>query len=184
MKKLFVFASLLFIGTALHAQNNALVGPFRQVDVPTNVVKAIERDFPETKTIEFDGVMVEILDDHWYVSPSKTFEAKDYDAYIIILDSKGLKIEATYNDTGKLLHKTEFRRDVSLPPSLAAALDTNFPGWKLDKDHEVINIYEGGKTKVHFALKLTDKKGKTHRIVFNEEGGIIKGKPKNTEMDM
>ncbi|AKQ46336.1 nicotinate-nucleotide adenylyltransferase [Rufibacter radiotolerans] len=96
----------------------------------------------------------------------------DYDNYSISFEIPQGKILATYDENGKLLRTAERFTNTALPPAVAKAVVTKYPGWKIAKDVYLVSYSEpkGAKKKYKITLENGDKRMK---VKTDENGQFL-----------
>lgn len=100
--------------------------------------------------------------------------AVGYDAFYVKFElekGKG-KLEATYNENGKLTSVNEKYRKVELPISISRSIYKEYPGWQIVDNTYTYSQENGTKIKKEYSLTMT-KDNKTQKIKINPAAEIV-----------
>jgi len=125
--------------------------------LPAAVVTSMEEDFPEIAKNSFGILPVALYQEEWELW-EETASNKEADMvyYTVDFQGSGTKGRAVYNAEGKLMKFYETHKDAPLPEKVTKAIATNFPGWQILGDKEIINFMEAGMA-TYYKVKV--KKG-------------------------
>lgn len=175
MKKwISLFALMALVITSVSAQDMLFSAKLKKEEMPAVVISSLESDYPGMEILSYEAVPLEFIGDDWIVYPNaERFANKDYDSYVITFSGHKLTGEATYDADGNLISAHETMKNIPLPHSVQRSVGINYPGWALDKDHEVLTINRQGEKKIYYKIEL--KKGnETRKVVFDGNANEIK----------
>ena len=174
MKKLIVIA-ILFAGLGSLVAQDTETLVIRKVEkkaVPGAVIASVETEYPQGIVEIWEAIPVEIFNSYYVVSErSNLKEGERVDHYQVTLKSDGLKTVAVYDAEGKLVQSREVINDARLPKSISSAIITNYPGWRIVGDKEVIRESEN----VEETYKVQLSKGKEKMtLIMDPDGKVLK----------
>ncbi|WP_431160761.1 hypothetical protein [Flagellimonas beolgyonensis] len=179
MKKLIISAVLLSLGAQAFAQDVLYQATIKKEEVPTVVIAAVERDYPDYVMEDFYALPLEYVDTDVYVDRNINSVA-DYDTFEIALSGKGEAFTATYDSSGKLLSTMQHGKNVTPPAAVRTAVAKAYPGWSLAKDTYNMTHYTGGKKRERYRIELT--KGSEKMQVYTDAKGKILNTPKEHKL--
>lgn len=174
MKKLIV-AVILFaaVGGAVAQDSETLtIKRIEKKTVPMAVIASVEKEYPEGIVELWESIPMESFESYYVVSEKndlKPGEKPEY--YQVTMKGTKSKTVAVYNEYGNLIHSRETIKDAALPESVRSAIVTNYPGWKITGDRELIRENIG--KKVTFKVDLSRGKEKS-TLIMDGEGQVIK----------
>ncbi|HPG09716.1 MAG TPA: hypothetical protein P5275_20070 [Saprospiraceae bacterium] len=170
MKKSALFLALsLTMLTGLLAQSNTqlFTAEIKKGDVPQEVLKAIEKDFPKMIANHFQSIPGEIVAGSFVLNGDES--DANQQTYQIYLKGDHFNASALYDNEGNLVSAREFYKNKALPESVAKAVGNLYPGWTLNSDFERITINKDDMTKPYYRILL--KKGNEKmRLTIDESG--------------
>ncbi|MBF4470371.1 hypothetical protein [Flavobacterium sp. HJJ] len=98
---------------------------------------------------------------------------KDFDSYLVTLESKKGSLTATYNEKGILMSVSEKYVNVELPRELMKTVYLAYPEWTVTQSKFVYSQEKGQILKKAYLLKLK-KNNKTQNILVSSIGEITK----------
>lgn len=174
MKKLNIITILcaLAVGSA-NAQSTLKV--VEKDAVPQAVATAFQKDFPGIKSTGWRILPKSELGLNAHgdylveLALGDAFQPENvYDYYSVNFTGKGVQASATYDENGKLIISKEVLKNTALPRDVSKAIVTNYPGWKVVGDKEVIKNLDH----IVYRVELQKQKDK-QRIYLNKQGQVL-----------
>lgn len=170
MKKsaLFLVLSLTMM-TSLLAQNNTqlFTAEIKKGDVPQEVLKAIEKDFPKMIASHFQSVPGEIIAGSFVLNGDE--DEGNQQTYQIYLKGDHFNASALYDNEGNLVSAREYYKNKPLPETVAKAVGNLYPGWNVNSDFERITINKNDMTRPFYRIELKKGNQKMH-LTIDESG--------------
>ena len=144
-----------------------------KIDLSEVVIKSTGKESSiYVRDLNVDPKVIKLEKEFIYYDLGKN--AEGYDSFYVKFElkkGKG-KLEATYNENGKLTSVNEKYRNVELPISISRSVYKAYPGWQI-----IDNIYtyyqeNGTKIKKEYSLTMT-KDNKTQKIKINPVTEIV-----------
>lgn len=164
----FVFPSL--------AQERLYEDFYESGELPAVVLKKAGEEFsvyypdssnPDSRVLE--------LEKH-FISYKLEAENGKLKSYLLLFELKDGYLSASFNERGKLVSVVEKFKNVRLPELVRKSLAKEFPKWSLIKD-KFLYVQKNGSVKIKEYKVIIKKGDKIRRVVLNEDGVIIRGKP-------
>jgi hypothetical protein len=177
MKKVIFFSAFLMISLLSDAQNSTRLfdGKLKKEEVPTVVIKQLEKDFPNEVATKYFGIPADLVGETIFWNTERAADNKDFDFYTISLSGKGALFTATYDKDGKLLNKIEELKNITLPREIDRAIGTEFPGYAVQNDKMLLTAYKDNHEVVHYKVRLN--KGKENFwVVYDADANLVRGK--------
>jgi hypothetical protein len=145
--------------------------------IPAQVQQAVSKDFTYGEPVQWSNFPYLFKEYGWTAIKNEATTEKP-DRYAVILKSKkGGNLYAVYSADGTLLRSREILKNGPLPKAVEnALLNSEFKDWKVDADKELIQDYSKKVVK-HYVVKV-EKDNKKRLLYFDEQGNILKNKPK------
>ena len=141
------------------------------------IVESIQEDYPDVDVQDWAILPAQAYQEEWVVSKDEknvddpaNFEPQYYS---VSMKGKDVSGQAVYNAKGELMHSKEIIKDGQLPSAITKKLATDYSGYQVTKDKEVI---KDGKHHTEY-YKIRVKKGKEKQtLYFGENGELMHGK--------
>jgi hypothetical protein len=177
MKKLiYLFLIAVVAINTASAQEEILSAKLKKEEMPIEVLTAITRDFKDGVSItEYRALPIEVLEEGWIVdyNPLHKNLKSSYDTYEVDLSGKNISGHAVYDAEGNLIYLVENMKDAILPHFIQKNIGTNFPGWAVYGDHEIVSMGKDSRQKIYYRITLAKGKEKK-RVVYDGNGNLIK----------
>lgn len=145
------FLVYLFATGLVYAQQTEVT----KKEVPAQVISAVEKDYLPCK----DQIQ-------WFISS----EADAIDYYIAKASGKNISCEAVYDRNGNLMHSETIMTDVKMPTSVLAAIQKEYPNWKVTENKMVVRDFDDYKK--HFEVVI-DREGENRTLYYDALGKSI-----------
>lgn len=167
-----IILGLLFMGLALpsYAQDVLYEAKIKKDEVPSVVVEAVGRDYPDLTVDEYTALPVEYIEGNVFLNKD-LLKNRDYETYEVSFVGKGENIDATYNKDGKRVSVTEHLDNVAPPIVVREVLAKTYPGWTIKDDTYKMTSYNGDTAKSHYRFEL--EKGKQFKKIYTDDHGNI-----------
>lgn len=169
--------TLLFLGFVLPSYSQEKMkknenGIIEIEELPAVVIKRVGTDFSVYLPDRNPDEKVRKLEEKFVAYDI----GKDYEGnenYLLIMNTKGGSLTATYNEKGKLIRVVENYKKVKLPNEVIYSVYKKYPEWTIVNDKFLYTQEEGDITQKQYNLKI--KKGsKTLRLKVRANGEILK----------
>jgi len=142
-------------------------------NLPAVVIKSAGADFSVYLPDRNADPKVRKLEDS-FIAYDLGKDYEGYDTYLVIMETKGGSLSATYNEKGKLMTVVENYKNVKLPSDVIYSVYKSFPGWEIVNDKYLYSQKEGDVVKKQYHLKI--KKGKQSKnLTVHPNGEIVAG---------
>lgn len=169
--------TLLFLGFLLPSYSQDKMkknenGVIEMEELPAVVIKRVGTDFSVYIPDKNPDQNVRKLEEK-FVAYDIGKDYEGYENYLLIMNTKGGSLTATYNEKGKLLRVVENYKNVRLPNEVIYSIYKMYPGWTIVNDKFLYTQEEGDITQKQYNLKI--KKGnQTLRLKVRANGEILK----------
>src|SRR3970282_1173686 len=148
-------------------------GNISRENYPAVVIKSAGTDFSVYLPDRNADPKVRKLEDS-FIAYDLGKDYEGYDTYLVIMETKGGSLSATYNEKGKLMTVVENYKNVKLPSDVIYSVYKSFPGWEIVNDKYLYSQKEGDVVKKQYHLKI--KKGKQSKnLTVHPNGEIVAG---------
>jgi hypothetical protein len=148
-------------------------GNISMENLPAVVIKSAGTDFSVYLPDRNADPKVRRLEDSFIAYDlGKNYEG--YDTYLVIMETKGGSLSATYNEKGKLMSVVENYKNVKLPNDVIYSVYKSYPGWQIVNDKYLYSQKEGDVQKKQYHLKIKNGK-QTKNLTVHPNGEIIAG---------
>ena len=174
MKKLIVVVILFVAFQNAWAQDSEtlVIKKIEKRTVPAAVITSVEKEYPEGIVELWEAIPVKAFESYYVVSETNDMyigEKPEY--YQVTMKGTHSKTYAVYDANGNLIHSREIIKDTALPEAIRTTIVTDYPGWRITGDKEVIREGDG----VHNTYKVELSKSKERRtLITDEEGQVLK----------
>ncbi len=155
-KAVFIYLTLIIVFTAAAVTVNAQDKKISEKQVPAKVLSAFHKAYPKA---EIKGTSIESENGHHYYEIESMEGTKHIDLLI--------------EHNGKIAEVEETIPESELPLGVTKTLKLKYKGYKLTRAEKVTS----GK-KLTYELGI-EKNGRSHEIVFNKSGKLIKSSAEN-----
>ncbi len=171
--------ALLFLGmtTISYAQDKMDIttrdanGNISIENLPSVVIKSAGKDFSVYLPDRNPDPTVRKLEDS-FIAYNLGKDYEGFETFLVIMETKGGSLSATYNENGKLTSVVENYKNVQLPGDVIYSVYKTYPGWEIVNDKYLYSQKEGDVIKKQYNLKI--KKGKeTRKLTVHPNGEII-----------
>lgn len=172
MKKLIVVAILFiaFQGAMAQDSETLVIKKIEKRTVPAAVITSVEKEYPEGIVELWEAIPAKAFESYYVVSKTNDLylgEKPEY--YQVTMTGTHSKTYAVYDAKGNLIHSREIIKDTALPEAIRTTIVTDYPGWKINGDKEVIREREG----VNDMYKIELSKSKERKTLIMDEAGIV-----------
>jgi hypothetical protein len=174
MKKLIAATILLVAFESAMAQDTEtlVIKKIEKKAVPGEVIASVEKEYPEGIVELWEAIPVKAFESYYVVSEKNDLSlGEKLEYYQVTMKGKHSRTYAVYDANGNLIHSREIIKDTELPESIRTTIVSNYPGWKIIGDKEVIREGEGSMDT--FKVELSMKKEK-RTLIMNKEGKVLK----------
>lgn len=172
MKKAILILALLGFAMQAFSQDQIFEARVEKENVPIEVLKAIDVDFPDYIVKEYYTTPVHYVDQDVFLSSWDEPDLRD--SFQVTLTSKGKEVTANYSEDGKLMSSMEKLKNVAPPLPVREAISKNFPGWTISEDMYHMKSEGKGTMKERYGFVIR-KDGKKKTVYTDAKGNIIKG---------
>ena len=147
-----------------------------QSEVPGPIITQFQKDFPNLSPFQFYAVGDTTLTSEWEISNVVSFDKGDkIDHYAIEMEGNDTKIEALYDQKGKLILSKELQKNYPLPKPVAESLQKDYSGLTVVSDeHYKVKHYDKRAWKEYYEVTLSNGS----KVVYAGDGTELKKKKK------
>lgn len=171
MRTIITFALCVSLFTTSYSQDKKVNKETKIEELP-EVVIASKNDFAKYIPDNNPDAVVRNTQNA-FLSYKLDNDYKDFDTYLVTLESEKGSLVATYNEKGTLMSVSEKYVNVELPRELIKTVYLAYPEWKVTQSKFVYAQEKGQILKKAYLLKLK-KNNKTQNILVSSIGEFIK----------
>lgn len=153
-----------------------------KTNLPEVVIKSAEKDFSTyISDMNVDPRVAKLQDAFLSNDLAENLNGYDliknqegYGTFQVLLELENGegKLQATYNEKGKLESVVEKYENIQLPNSICHSIYKAYPGWQIVENKYNYSQEDGRKTKKEYKITMT-KDNKTKKITVIPEGNMV-----------
>lgn len=171
MRTIITFALCLSLFTVAYSQDKKTEA-LKVEELPEVVVSQIKKDFAKYIPDNNPDLFIKNTQNE-FLSYKLDEECKNFDQYLVTLETKKGSLVATYNEKGTLMSVSEKYENVELPREVITSVYLSYPEWIITKSKFEYSQQNGQILKKAYLLKLK-KDNKTQKLLVSSKGEIIK----------